>query len=75
MNFLLVRNAHGLAGGRRAASFFFRRNAVYRAWAASVHDMLQTWALQRGIDLVVFSVPDARQEPHGEGRPPDGTAL
>lgn len=36
--------------------------AVYRDWATSMHDMIEAWALQRGVDLVVFSTPDASQE-------------
>jgi hypothetical protein len=36
--------------------------AVYRDWAAGVHDMVEAWALQRGVDLVVFSAPEVDQD-------------
>jgi hypothetical protein len=36
--------------------------AVYRDWATCVHDMVEAWALQRGVDLVVFSTPEVEQD-------------
>lgn len=42
-------------------------NAMYRSWAANVQDMIEAWALQRGVDLVVFSTPEVRPDP---ARPP-----
>ena len=35
--------------------------STYREWAAHLHDMVEAWALQRGVDLVVFSTPEAEQ--------------
>jgi hypothetical protein len=55
----LSHDADDRPGGRGEASGW---KAVYRDWAASVHDMVEAWALQRGVDLVVFSTPEVEQD-------------